>query len=174
MAPTPEKCNGLDDDCDGVIDNGVSVGGPCIPAYDTSVYPGDRTALPCHPGVTQCDGLGGVTCAFGVTPSPEQCDGVDNDCDGLVDEHAGVGADSIDGSANPTPPPAANIGDPCGKNEGECTPGKMGLHQRELHLRGRHSAAVEVCDCLDNDCNGAVDNPNAGDDPRSARARTAA
>ncbi len=165
VAPTPEQCNGLDDDCDGVIDNGIPVGGPCTPAYDTTVYPGDRSFLPCQPGVTQCDGMGGLLCVGGVAPSPEQCDGLDNDCDGQVDEHLGVGADSIGGTQNPSPPPAATIGDPCGQDDGECAPGKWDCDKGSFVCAGGTSAAAEVCDCLDNDCNGAVDNPNANDDP---------
>jgi hypothetical protein len=166
--PTQEQCNGLDDDCDGVIDNGVPVGGPCTPAYDTAVYPGDRSAPPCHPGVTVCNGMGGTTCMGGVPPSPEVCDGVDNDCDGTIDETgpgSGVGFDHIDGSQNPSPPPNAAIGDPCGESVGECKPGKWGCDKGAFVCQGGSSAAVEVCDCLDNDCNGAVDNANPNNSP---------
>jgi putative metal-binding protein len=167
-APTQEQCNGLDDDCDGVIDNGVPVGGPCTPAYDTTVYPGDRSAPPCHPGITVCNGMGGTTCMGGVPPSPEVCDGVDNDCDGAIDETgpgSGVGFDHIDGSQNPAPPPSAAIGDPCGQSEGECKPGTWGCDKGTFVCQGGSSAAVEVCDCLDNDCNGTVDNPNPNNSP---------
>lgn len=40
----------------------------------------------CKPGLTEC-GLGGaLVCKPTVTPSPEKCDNVDNDCNGTVDD----------------------------------------------------------------------------------------
>jgi hypothetical protein len=65
----PEVCNGIDDNCNGQIDEGtLSCGvGACA-----------RTVTACVGGVTQ-------TCVPG-TPSPEICDGIDNDCNGLVDD----------------------------------------------------------------------------------------
>lgn len=41
----------------------------------------------CAEGRTQCVG-GGVECRPVVAPSPERCDGVDNDCDGDTDEES--------------------------------------------------------------------------------------
>src|SRR5262249_11015145 len=39
VGPTPEICDGKDNDCAGAIDNGIPIGGPCTPAYDTMLYP---------------------------------------------------------------------------------------------------------------------------------------
>jgi hypothetical protein len=68
--PTSETCNGMDDDCDGVVDNGlgtISCGqGACA-----------RTVQACVDGQPQ-------TCTPGM-PTAETCNGVDDDCDGMVD-----------------------------------------------------------------------------------------
>ena len=74
--PKAEECNGLDDDCDGVIDNGNPGGGqPCA------------TGKPgiCAVGTTQCKD-GKLECIPDRQPEPEVCDGIDNNCDGRVDE----------------------------------------------------------------------------------------
>jgi MYXO-CTERM domain-containing protein len=157
VGPTQEICDGLDNDCDGVIDNGIGAGGPCTPPYDPVAYPGDRSALPCQPGQLQCNGMGGLACVGGVGPKPEVCDGVDNDCDGTVDE-VGAAPDGIDGSANPLPPPAANIGDSCGLNVGACAPGKEACVNGSFACLGGQGPVEEACDCSDNDCDGKVDN----------------
>jgi hypothetical protein len=71
-----DVCNGIDDDCDGLIDE---------------VYV--PTSTNC--GVGECASTGQVTCVNGVegntctpeTSSAELCDGLDNNCDGSVDEN---------------------------------------------------------------------------------------
>jgi len=72
-----EVCNGLDDDCDGQIDEelGTKVCGvwPCEVIIDV-----------CKNGVPQdCTGQG--------IPQTETCDGKDNDCDGEIDEEDSLG-----------------------------------------------------------------------------------
>jgi hypothetical protein len=77
VLPRPEACNGQDDDCDGVVDNGNPAGGaPCV------------TALPglCATGVSVCD-EGELLCGPVILPGQrtEACNYVDDNCDGTID-----------------------------------------------------------------------------------------
>ena len=163
VPPSPETCDGKDNDCDGTIDNGIPTGGACDIVYDPLLFPGKRDFPPCQKGVLQCDGLGGTTCVGGIGPSAELCDGIDNDCDGKIDEGGpmdGTGPDTIAGTANPTPPPAASIGDPCGTMGGTCQQGAYACVNGTFTCLGSQTAIPETCDCNDNDCDGVIDNPN--------------
>ncbi len=114
-APSAEVCDGADNDCDGLIDERDTSSGPV------------EGGICCTPSTEICDGIdnncnGQVDegCS-GCTSAAEVCDGFDNDCDGLVD------ADDPDVQPNP----GCDAACPC------CT--------------------QELCDGVDNDCNGLTD-----------------
>ncbi|MCA9518041.1 MAG: hypothetical protein KC635_24045, partial [Myxococcales bacterium] len=74
--PAEDLCDGLDNDCNGLVDDGVEDGGAC-----NKTIAGVGT---CH-GVEVCLGPQGLVCSA-PTPEAETCDFKDNDCDGGVDE----------------------------------------------------------------------------------------
>lgn len=80
--------NGVDDDCDGRVDEGC----PCAVGEMRSCFtgPGDRRAVgACRDGSMRCTELGawvGNECAGATGPAKETCNGADDDCDGSIDD----------------------------------------------------------------------------------------
>lgn len=139
---TAEVCNGLDDNCDGRTDEGTlpGTGEPC--GADLGV---------CRAGTIRC--LGGKFVCEGadVPGSKEICNAKDDDCNGIVDESvSGVG----EVCACP-PYPLSML------TTGECKPGKRVCKGREpLDCEGCILPRPEICDGLDNNCDGKTDENN--------------
>jgi len=127
VGPRMEICDGVDNDCDGSIDEGDPEGGGAC---------GDDTGE-CMSGTFACVG-GTLTCMGGVGPTMEICDNLDNDCDGVIDDGIPVGA-------------------PCGSDVGECVPGRNVCRMGAIVCEGGIPMEMEVCDDLDNDCDGTID-----------------
>jgi hypothetical protein len=75
VGPTPETCNGLDDDCNGQIDEGFHLGEACD---------GPDSDL-CLDDVVTCNG-----CSKGPD-TLETCNGVDDNCNGIIDSDCDTG-----------------------------------------------------------------------------------
>ncbi len=131
-APSDALCDGVDEDCDGTVDE-------------------DYVSTTTSCGIGACGAAGSTSCVAGTiadsctpgTPAPSDalCDGVDEDCDGTVDEDyvstttsCGIGAC---GAAGSTSCVAGTIAD-------SCTPGTPAPDDA-------------TCDGVDDDCNGTAD-----------------
>ncbi len=162
--PTAEVCNGLDDDCDGRIDNNDQDLLANDPDVGDSCFGG--TAGECaaanHEGVKKCIG-GLVTCCdkssgdtgaallnkecsgaappFVLRPGdlPETCNNKDDDCDNLVDD-------------NPI-----DAGGTCGSSVGSCRAGTQQCVTGALSCVGAAGPQPDLCNGADDNCDGVID-----------------
>ena len=140
MSITPgseSECNDLDDDCDGLVDEGPNVG---------------RVGTPCEVGEGSCLRAGTIACVgadgedfscnvAAAVGGNETCNGIDDDCDMTVDEGLGLG-NACQVGVGACARPGVTICGPGGAVACSAGPG---------------GAIDEVCDAVDNDCDGRTD-----------------
>jgi hypothetical protein len=87
--PSQEVCNGLDDDCNGKVDDGPGGTSATLPGVGFKC--GQKQVGICQFGTTACgtkpDKTIGIVCQGEIDPANETCNGQDDDCDGVVDNH---------------------------------------------------------------------------------------
>ncbi len=158
--PGDEVCDGLDDDCDGAIDEGFGVGEACV------VGVGACTAT----GVFRCADGGAACGAVAGPPADEVCNGVDDDCDGVIDEQppAPEVCNGVDDDCDGTVDEGFGLGAPCVVGQGACaSDGEVVCDP----AGGTRCGAVagdpedEVCNARDDDCDGATDEGLGYGDP---------
>ena len=145
--PTDEVCDGEDNDCDGLTDEGLTNAcGDC----------GVPTPREVCDGVdNDCDGTidEGLTLTCGQCSAvglTEQCeDGFDNDCDGRIDEGCACSGSS---SCYPGPPELAGVG-ACETGTRSCDASGEFWEA----CSGYGLPQPEICDGVDNDCDGDTD-----------------
>lgn len=128
--PVAERCNDLDDDC-----NGRS----------------DERGEQCTVGVGACQQSGRLHCAnrrrvcdaIPSAPRPEICDDLDNDCNGTVDDLPGRGEPCFRGTG------ACQV-----RGVRECGHGEQLACSVDRAVEGGRE---ETCNAIDDDCDGDVD-----------------
>ncbi len=162
-----EVCNDFDDDCDFLVDEAD----PDTPLDDTCMYPDTDGDGYGNPDICEiyCELPSGYTYTaedcddtnVAINPDGEEvCDGVDNDCNGTLDDDYatdastwygdgdGDGFGDVGSTTTACEQPSGHVSDDtdCDDGEGAINP-----------------AANEYCDGVDNDCNGTVDDDYALD-----------
>ncbi len=129
-----EICDGIDNDCDGIIDNIIGSGELC----------GIEIGA-CIQGFMECL-HGEFVCVGAIGPKQEICNGLDDDCDGEIDNVIENGKHI--GDPCPSAQPAQGV---CASGVLACAPGNPSLGC----VTG--TPTNEICDGIDNDCDGLVD-----------------
>jgi MYXO-CTERM domain-containing protein len=152
-----EECDGVDDDCDGTVDEGTGLQDWYTDADgdgygDPGAFEGNDCIAP-SPDAVPNDG----DCDDGnedVNPDrTETCDGVDEDCDGMVDEGLPLFEywPDVDGDdyGDPSAASVMECSAPPGfvDNDGDCDPNNAVVNPD----------AFDFCDGLDNNCNSMID-----------------
>ena len=148
VGPAVEGCNGADDDCDLRVDE------------DLPTRPCALTLGVCLGSTRTCGGASGFAACTAESYGPNyeatetRCDGRDNDCDGTTDE----GCDCLDGTTQS-----------CGTSVGRCERGTQICAGGEFGAcEGGVGPVEEICNGVDDNCNGLTDEDFVCDLPPEA------
>jgi len=132
ILPITEVCEGtIDEDCNGVVDNGCTCTNGAQQACGT-----DTGA--CQAGTQTCTSGTWSSCVGSIAPTTELCNGLDDNCDGTTDDLA------------PQSCGASNVG-ACHYGQSACTSGAWSA------CAGNQDPIPEECNAIDDDCDGALD-----------------
>jgi len=131
--PPEETCNGLDDDCDGAADNGFA----CVMGTEV-----ECTTICGTPGTGTCTSACEIPTGSECSAGDEVCNGEDDNCNGEADE---------------TFPCVSGAETECTTTCGSTGTGTCGV-DCSLPPPAECVPPVEICNGLDDDCDGACDN----------------
>lgn len=163
IAPLPtEVCDGVDNNCDGQVDEGFDVGVACSAGLNACKRDGVK--------VCSADKLSTVCNVVAGQPSPEVCNNIDDDCDSIVDNGiaavtcgSGPCSYSISGCDNGTPKTDQDCYKALGDSNKDCTPsGNRCITSAKCSYQGNCIQVEKECD-ISNKCHPSTCEPSTGE-----------
>ncbi|RYE92711.1 MAG: hypothetical protein EOO75_06045, partial [Myxococcales bacterium] len=179
----PETCDKVDNDCNGIVDDGLTDTGAC----------GMFSKGKCRQGQLSCE-EGTAVCLGSVEPDVEVCNNVDDDCDDIIDGSLPAGgimtpcaadsdcaADGLvcrplasDGSKSVCAKISTSEGGPCDAPPGTNNPCKAGVFScvnAALVCKGAVTSTLPDACGVDTNCDGILTNqPDTKTDPANCGA----